>query len=226
MAIAPAQNNAPIPYGRDPYGEEATFLKIFGGHLMNKDVHERVTLQGRCKSFIRRYDRRCATNIPYLFYMYRKLMTQKLTSAINVSLRKSSVRNRNITVKDVLNTSQLVQALDDQDYQKFMKMIRSTPQYWVEKKKQLFGMIRQLGCPTFFVTFSPAEIDWPELLLILYKLNEPDQAKQDAATVEQMAALPRQEKIDLVSRDPVTTARYFENRMRHLLNYMFDGVRV
>lgn len=219
LKIAPGQNSTPISYVHDEYAEEATFLKIFGGELMLKKIEERVTLQGRCKSFLRSYDRRCATNIQYIFYMYRQLMTQKLTSAINISLRKSCVRGH-LTAREALEQSNLVNRLTDNDYTRFMNSIRSAPEFWEAKKKQLFAMLRQLDNPTFFVTLSPAEIDWPELIIQLHRNFEPDPTKRNV-TLADVEKMSRDYKIDLVSRDPVATARYFENRIRHLLNFMF-----
>lgn len=219
LKIAPGQNSTPISYMHDEYAEEATFLKIFGGELPIKNIDDRVTLQGRCKSFLRSFDRRCSTNIPYIFYMYRQLMTKKLTSAINISLRKSSVRTQ-ITAKDALDQASLVTQLTDNDYTRFMSSIRSAPEFWESKKKQLFAMVRQLDNPTFFITLSPAEIDWPELIIQLHRYFEPDPTKKNV-TIAEVEKMSREYKIDLVSRDPVTTARYFENRIRHLLNYMF-----
>jgi len=35
------------------------------------------------------------------------------------------------------------------------------------EKKELMAMIRQLGPPTFFLTLSAAEKNWPELLKYL-----------------------------------------------------------
>lgn len=219
LKIAPGQNSTPISYMHDEFAEEATFLKIFGGDLILKQIDERVTLQGRCKSFLRSFDRRCATNIPYIFYMYRQLMTQKLTSAINISLRKSTVRAP-ITARQALDQGNLVSRLTDNDYTRFMNSIRSAPEFWETKKKQLFAMLRQLDNPTFFITFSPAEIDWPELIIQLHRYFEVDPAKKNVS-IEDVEKMSRDYKIDLVSRDPVTTARYFENRIRHLLNFTF-----
>ena len=110
--------------------------------------------------------------------------------------------------------------MTDNDYTRFMSSIRSAPEFWETKKKQLFAMLRQLDNPTFFITFSPAEIDWPELIIQLHRYFEVDPAKNNVS-IEDVEKMSRDYKIDLVSRDPVTTARYFENRIRHLLNFTF-----
>lgn len=92
LAIAPGQYKIPISAYHDEFGEEATFLKIFGGHLIDEDAKKLSMLQ-RCKSYFRRHDRRCAQDINYIFYMYRKLMTAKLLSSIQMSLKRLVVLN-------------------------------------------------------------------------------------------------------------------------------------
>ena len=116
IKIAPGQNSSPISMMHDEYAEEATFLKIFGGSLVIQKIDQRVTLQGRCKSYFRRYDRRCANSIPYIFYMYRKLMAQKLSSAISICLKKSSIKGRRITAEEALDQNRVIQQMDDKDY--------------------------------------------------------------------------------------------------------------
>ncbi len=74
-------------------------------------------------------------------------------------------------------------------------------------------MIRQLGSPTFFVTFSAAESRWVELLIILEKiLNNKILSKED---VEKLSF---EDKSYLIQNDPVTCARYFQHRFNLLLN--------
>ena len=151
--------------------------------------------------------------------MYKKLMSEKLISAINYCLKKFKVK-KNLTVNDVLtNSTTMQQLIHTNDMKQFLRNIRSSPVYWESKKKELFAMIRQLGCPTFFITLSPAEVDWPELIVILVKNLD-----GRMITIEDAKLIDRESKLDLLRRDPVTTARYFENRMRHLLNYTFNKV--
>ena len=77
-------------------------------------------------------------------------------------------------------------------------------------------MIRQCGTPNFFITLSPSEINWFELIVILVKVS-----KNKTITVEEAKRMPRQERIDLVTKDPVTCARYFENKLRHIMKFIF-----
>ena len=232
-SIAPGENNCPLPLVADPMSEEATFLKIFGGSIMK--ISGEVTLAARCKSFFRRYDRRCAENIHYIFYMYKKLMAQKLISAINISLQRYNSDNSHITVNDVLNnTEELKKLWAKQDLKRFLGTIRSTPVYWEKKKKDIFAMVRQLGTPTFFITFSPSERDWPELLVLMEHLQNGktisiEEAKEMIYNSnnhfdKKIRLENRNRIIELLAKDPVTTSRYNENRFRLLTSYMVNPV--
>jgi hypothetical protein len=99
--------------------------------------------------------------------------------------------------------------------QRFMRTIRSSPEYWNKRKKELYAMVRQLGSPTFFMTYSPAEVDWPELIVLLAKT-----VNNDEITMEEAITMDREKVIDLIVKDPVTTARYFENRMDKLFAFI------
>ena len=77
------------------------------------------------------------------------------------------------TVSDVLNDDNLERMIENESAFKFLKTKRSTPAFWKQKQKELMSMMRQLGCPTFFLTLSAAETKWPELLKILEEILGP-----------------------------------------------------
>jgi len=77
--------------------------------------------------------------------------------------------------------------------------------------KELMSMIRQIGIPTFFLTLSAAETHWAELLVILAKILE-----NRVISEEEAINLTFMEKSDLIQKDPVTTSRYFDKRIREL----------
>ena len=80
-------------------------------------------------------------------------------------------------------------------------------------------MIRQLGCPTFFLTISAAETKWPELLLILKEILADDELTTDA-----VLELQWNERAELIRRDPVTRARYFDHRSKELFKVLRSEV--
>ena len=67
-------------------------------------------------------------------------------------------------------------------------------------------MIRQLGKPTWFCSFSAAETRWIHLIKILGRLIDNKHYTDDE--VKQMTW---QKKSELIQKDPVTCARNFEH---------------
>ena len=80
-------------------------------------------------------------------------------------------------------------------------------------------MIRQLGCPTFFLTLSAAETKWPELLRILKEILEDVKLPTDA-----VMELQWNERAELIMSDPVTCARYFDHRSKELFRVLRSEV--
>lgn len=69
-------------------------------------------------------------------------------------------------------------------------------------------MVRQLGTPTIFLTLSASEKRWPELIQLLSKLlNDKNLSLKEALMLDE------NEKSDLIRRDPVTCARYFDRNL-------------
>ena len=52
-----------------------------------------------------------------------------------------------------------------------MNTIKGTPAYWKRFLFEVLAMVKQLGLPTFFMTFSCADLRLNELVSIILKLN-------------------------------------------------------
>lgn len=70
-------------------------------------------------------------------------------------------------------------------------------------------MVRQLGCPTLFLTLSAAEVRWDELIVILRKVKTGEDI-----SLEQAQAMSYADKAELIRNDPVTCAIYFDHKIR------------
>jgi hypothetical protein len=74
--------------------------------------------------------------------------------------------------------------------------------------KDVFVMIRQLGPPTFFVTFTTFISNWPVLIKTLKELY--DQYIGEKLGIKKKDSLSIKE---LIRNDLVTCARYYEHKM-------------
>ena len=213
IVVAPGEGFFPKSILFDDDAEELTFLKIYGGN--RKNYPKELSYAAICKSEFRRFDRRCAKDCTKLFYSYKKLVACQLVKSINTSLSKTN-RTMKLTAQQVLNDDKMKEFFLTSEAKLFLRTIRSSPQYWELKKMEINAMIRQLPCPTFFVTFSPSEIDWLELIVVLVKVS-----KNKSITIEKASNISREDRIELLANDPVTVARYFENRLCELLKYCY-----
>src|SRR5204863_4617658 len=121
------------------------------------------------KSEVMRSDRRVASSIDKIFYSCTFLRAQKVSNSISICMRKSSGRQSTTAATVLADDFIKTITVHDSGFKVFAPD-RGSPAFWEQKKRELFAMIRQLGPPTFFITLSPAETKWPELLVILKKV--------------------------------------------------------
>ena len=89
----------------------------------------------------------------------------------------------------------------------FMNQIKGTPTYWKKFQREVLAMVKQLGCPIFFLTLSCADLRWNELVEIISKLNSL------APTKENVGGLNYFEKCNILNANAVLLARHFQHRV-------------
>ena len=52
---------------------------------------------------------------------------------------------------------------------RFLKNVRGSPAYFQGVMYDVLGMIRQLGIPTWFLTLSAADMQWPDVIQTIAK---------------------------------------------------------
>ena len=200
---APGQTKRPISLLWDLNAEVLSFPTIYCGQ--KREVFKNLTYSDIAKSEARRYDRRAC--LPHkLLYSFKKSQIQQVVDSVTVSLRKKS-NVQNVTAGNLLNNQFLFNMQQRNDGLLVLQNIRSSPAYWEARKKEVFATIRQLGMPTFFHTVSAMESHWPELLIILKQVLDHERITEEEATCMSQA-----EKSDLIRRDPITCARYFDSK--------------
>lgn len=96
----------------------------------------------------------------------------------------------------------------------FMGSIRGTQQYWENYKGNLIAMVKTLGTPTFFATFSYDDMNSNDAINALWKAK----MGPDAATIDP-ESLSYQEKKELLNNYPVAAARHFSMRLTKFLSF-------
>ncbi|CAF4680622.1 unnamed protein product, partial [Rotaria sp. Silwood2] len=94
-----------------------------------------------------------------------------------------------------------------------LQCVRGSPQYWHKRLKDLFGMTRQLGFPTFFLTLSCADLRWKEFTDTF--------VRHTGTPIKESYTF--KEKTKLLRANPVLAARLFEKRFNTFMNLFIKG---
>ena len=112
------------------------------------------------------------------------------------------------SLRDLLNNPEL----SDSCYG-FMHNMRGTIAYWQRAK---LAMFRTLGPPTFFITLTADDMNWPDLLYVLAKRSGMDISKEKVSS---------EQKCELLCSDPITTARHFLQRFAKFIPFLKSSAK-
>lgn len=165
LEIAPGQNRVPLSIIYDEHAEELSFPDIYLGHPRTFNPDVRVTPFMMATSELRRRDRRAAKP-KHVLYVAMKILRLRVSEGLQCTFK--CIATANIT-RGMLSDRKFLEECIDRNLS-FLKSIPNSVQYWQQRKRDLFAMIRQLGKPTMFLTLSASETKWPHLLQTLQKL--------------------------------------------------------
>ncbi|XP_062616868.1 uncharacterized protein LOC134278575 [Saccostrea cucullata] len=215
--IAPAEGKNPIRMLQEEGNEAKTFPHLFpsGNFSWNEDRDVKITLSRYLNNRLMNSDNRFAKDTNYIFFSQYMSELNQVIEKTQISIRKSLSKldnGKTVTSEMLQNPDVLSKLLRNDEALRFMQPIRGTPAYWSATQKDLFAMLRQLGIPTWFCSFSAAEFRWDEIIgSILHHENDPRSPSE----------LDWSEKSEVLRSNPVTVARMFEHRFhmfqRHVI---------
>ncbi|XP_078383840.1 uncharacterized protein LOC144666317 [Oculina patagonica] len=211
ISFAPGEGNKPLGIFMDKDSEYLSFPTIFCGKR-RPDNNERkvpVTYSTVAKWELRCQDRRAAMSVPNIFYKLKKLQIKQIQDSACISLRKCKTKGKRYTAGDLKSDDYLNKLVHLDEGFRVFRNLRSSPPYFERCKRDLFAMIRQLGNPTWFCSFSAAETRWTHLLKTLGRIIEKKEYTDDE--IKQMTW---KQKSDLIQTDPVTCARSFDHMVQ------------
>jgi hypothetical protein len=151
-------------------------------------------------------DYRYASDPHYIFFLQYLNDIQHASSGISLQLRKSCSKSQ-FTLQNISDKKYLSNMLKKDMIFKHLLKVRGSPQYWSSTLSELFAMIRQLGVPTWFCSFSAADARWIDLLHHLADYHN----------------MPRKNKYTwnetnyLLKSNPVIVSRIFDRRFRSFM---------
>lgn len=177
--IDPGEGQNPIRMLQEEGNEAKTFPHLFpsGRFSWNENRDERITLSRYFNNRLMHTDNRFAKDTNYIFFAQFMSELNQVIEKTQISIRKSvgKLRDGKLVTSEMLqDPNVLSKLLREDEALRFMQPIRGTPAYWSATQKDLFAMLRQLGIPTWFCSFSAAEFRWNEIVGgILQHENDP-----------------------------------------------------
>ena len=208
ISCAPCEGNSPVALLNNESNEAKCFPRLFptGQRTYHDTRNIKLTLGRYFLNRLLHVDNRFAQNTDYIFFAQCLYEMQQIISSVSIALRKGADKKDDFTqvkVSDLKDASKLGQLLKSNEGYKFLKNVRGTPAYWQSTQKDIIAMVRQLGKPTWFASFSSADMRWPEIMETLL-IQTGDRRK--------LCELEWADKCNLLKSNPVTVARMFDKR--------------
>lgn len=215
LSLAPGEGNSPLGLFQDALSEFLAFPTIYCGQTRIDNSKRIIPLHYStiCKWELRNVDRRVAECLPNIFFKLKKLQIKQIKDKVGVAVRKCKTEGKKITVGEILSPGGIDKLTKQDDGYRVLRNLRGSPPYWEKCKKDLFAMIKQLGIPAWFCTFSAAETKWHSLLRCLWRLQ-----KKEEPTDDDINAMTWIDTCKLIKSDPVTCARYFDHRFQAFIH--------
>ena len=208
ISCAPCEGNSPVALLNNESNEAKCFPRLFptGQRTYHDTRNIKLTLGRYFLNRLLHVDNRFAQNTDYIFFAQCLYEMQQIISSVSIALRKGADKKDDFTqvkVSDLKDASKIGQLLKSNEGYKFLKNVRGTPAYWQSTQKDILAMVRQLGKPTWFASFSSADMRWPEIMETLL-IQTGDRRK--------LCELEWADKCNLLKSNPVTVARMFDKR--------------
>ncbi|XP_071177666.1 uncharacterized protein [Mytilus edulis] len=214
FCVAPGEGSTPVSMMTEVGNESMSFPAqfpegLFGSFDNNRSVH--LTRTRYFHARLLSGDMRFSTDSSYIFYAQYLSELEQVISKVSIALRKSSGKytaGNNITASMLTDRNQLKSLLSTDQGYNFLTPIRGTPPYWQSVLKDLLATIRQLGIPTWFATFSAADMRWSEIINLLMEQQQSTQSFDD---------LDWTAKSEILRLIPVMNAVMFDHRFHTFL---------
>ncbi|XP_062573153.1 uncharacterized protein LOC134235086, partial [Saccostrea cucullata] len=208
--IAPGEGKNPVRMLQEPGNEAKAFPCHFpsGRFSWNEERSQKLTLSRYFNNRVMNADNRFAKDTNYIFFSQYMSELNQVIEKTQISLRKSLSKcssGKPVTANMLQDPSTLSSLLRNDEAIRFMQPIRGTPAYWATAQKDLFAMLRQLGIPTWFCSFSAAEYRWNDAVRAILRQQGDDRNPDE---------MEWSEKNEVLRCNPVTVARMFEHRFQ------------
>ena len=188
--------------------ETQAFPYLFpDGNKHFKDLRtEKLGLNRYFNSRLFSADHRFAKDPQYIFFAQFTSELQQINSSVSIAMRKQP--QNEITADQLTDPDKRKKIISSDKGYRFLQNIRGTPAYWERTLRDLYAMVKQLGIPTWFCSFSAADRRWPEICETILRQQEKDIPDD----------MDWETHCRTINSNPVTACRMFENRVQHFIH--------
>lgn len=217
--LAPGEGKNPVKMLQDEGNEAKTFPCLFpsGHNSWNESRDIKITLSRYFHNRLMNADNRFAKDSNYIFFSQYMSELNQVIEKTQISVRKSFQKTssgKSVTPGMLQDPDLLSKMINNNEAIRFMQPIRGTPSYWQTAQKDLFAMLRQIGIPTWFCSFSAAEFRWHTTIEAILR------QQSDNRPIDEMDWT---EKSEILRSNPVTVARMFEHRFHIFMRDVIMG---
>ena len=176
--------------------------KEFRGEKAQPLQYEKARLMSACGASRRHPE--------YLFHLTGEHEERKITQSIFSTLK-------NVPGLGSVSVGNLINMIKDKNpilmnrMNRVLKNVPNTAAYWDSQRAKLKAQILKYGPPTFFVTVSPAEYEWEDLIEYIRDQNS------DLENIDQLSPAA------LLNKDPVLVTTYIHQRFNALLEFLIKA---
>ena len=114
----------------------------------------------------------------------------------------------------------------------YMRQLRGYSAYWNQVKSNLMAFLRNLGPPTWFITLSARDLEWPDMINALLHARLQSNKKRriknliNTVTTSEIKKMPYKERAKLLHDYPIVAARHFNRRFKALMKYLMKDHQI
>ena len=207
LEIAPGEGKKPENIILDKFCEELAFPQLLckGRYGYSVDRNLKISHTKYFNQRLLNYKNIFSSCSEYIFFAQFVMQQINLNSQINIAMKK--VPGSSITAASIQQQDSCKNLIANDRCYYFMNRIKGVPAYWKRFQFEVLAMVRQLGCPSFFMTLSSADLHWPELISIISKMS------RNPISSENIDKLNYFERCKLLNENPVFVARHFQYRV-------------
>ena len=219
FSVAPGEGNTPKHILMDDDFEVLSFPDLFpsGRNGFNTQRERKIDLRRYAHQRVRNCDDRCSLNPEYYFAQQYASEVKQVCGNQGMALRikrGKTTQGQKINAGMLKNSSKVAELIHQDNIMKFLQNVRGSPSYWRKELYEAFAMLKTFGIPSLFMTFSCADMQWPEIVQAIYATEGKPLSESE------FAKLGWNDKASAVARNPMISIYQFIERFKAIHNFL------